>query len=116
MKYWMLVLIPVLALSIGCGKPTIMGSPIDKAKLEQIVPGTTTDSKLQEVFGQPFKTETVAGDMTKYTYTYFEEYPRVFRKNKVTKQTLEVYTKGGMVQKYDLKNEGVGDVSAADTK
>jgi hypothetical protein len=115
MKYWMLVLIPVVALSIGCA-PTIMGTPIDRAKLAQIVPGTTTDAKVMEVFGQPFKTETVAGDTTKYTYTYFEEYFRFFRKNKVNKQTLDVYTQRGMVQKYDLKNEGIGDVSAADQK
>ena len=115
MKYWMLVLIPVIALSVGCA-PTIMGTPIDKAKLDQLVPGSTTDAKVTEILGEPFKKEMVAGDMTKYTYTYFEEYPRVFRKNKVGKQTLEVYTKGGMVQKYDLKNEGVGDVSAAGQK
>ena len=116
MKYWMLVLIPVLALSIGCGKPYITGTPIDKAKLEQIVPGTTPEAKVMEVFGAPFKQEMVGGGMTKYTYTYFEEYPRIFRKNKVNKQTLDVYTQGGMVQKYDLKNEGIGDVSAADQK
>ena len=115
MKYWMLVLIPVVALSIGCA-PTIMGTPIDRAKLDQIVPGTTTDAKVMEVFGEPFKKEMVAGNMTKYTYTYFEEYPRIFRKNKVNKQTLDVYTQGGMVQKYDLKNEGIGDVAAADQK
>ena len=60
MKYWMLVLIPVVALSIGCA-PTIMGTPIDRAKLDQIVPGTTTDAKVMEVFGQPFKKEMVAG-------------------------------------------------------
>ena len=116
MKYWMLVLIPVMAFSIGCGKPTIMGTPIDRAKLEQIVPGTTTDAKVMEVFGQPFKKEMVAGDMTKYTYTYFENQPRFWSKNKVNKQTLDVYTKGGLVQKYDLKNEGIDNVSAADQK
>ena len=113
MKYWMLILIPVVALSIGCA-PNIMGTPIDRSKLDQIVPGTTTDAKVMEVFGEPFKKEMVAGDMTKYTYTYFEEYFRVFRKNKVNKQTLYVYTQGGMVQKYDFKNEGIGNVSAPD--
>ena len=113
MKYWMLVLIPVLALSIGCGKPYVMGTPIDKAKLEQITPGTTPDDKLMQVFGEPFKKEMVAGDMTKYTYTYYKDEPRFWSKNKVTKQTLEVYTKGGMIQKYDLKNEGIDNVSGS---
>jgi hypothetical protein len=116
MKYWMLVLIPVMALSIGCGKPNIMGTPLDQAKMEQMVPGATPEAKVVEVFGAPFKTEMVAGGATKYTYTYYEEHPRIFRKNKVYKQTLELYTQGGMVQKYDLKNEGIDKVSAADQK
>jgi hypothetical protein len=114
MKYWMLVLIPVMALSLGCGKPTMMGTPIDKAKLEQVVPGTTTDAKVMEIFGEPFKKEMVAGNMTKYTYTYFKDQPRFWSKNVRTKQILELYTQGGVVQKYDLKNEGIDKVSAAD--
>jgi outer membrane protein assembly factor BamE (lipoprotein component of BamABCDE complex) len=116
MKYWLLVLVPVMAFTLGCGKPSIMGTPIDKAKLEQMVPGTTKEEKVTEVFGQPFKTEMVEGGMTKYIYTYYEEYPRIFRKNKVNKQTLELYTRGGLVQKYDLKNEGVDNVTATDKK
>jgi hypothetical protein len=116
MKYWMLVLIPVMAFTLGCGKPNIMGTPIDKAKLEQVVPGATTDAKVMEIFGEPFKKEMVAGGATKYIYTYYEEHPRIIRKNKVYKQTLELYTQGGMVQKYDLKNEGIDKVTAADQK
>ncbi len=116
MKYWMFVLVAVLALSIGCAKPYMSGTPIDRAKLEQIVPGTTTDAKVTEIFGEPFKKEMISGDMTKYTYTSFMDQPRFWYKNKVTKQTLEVYTRGGMVEKYDLKKEGVDDVSTADTK
>jgi SmpA / OmlA family len=108
MKFWMLLLIPVIAFSIGCA-PTIMGTPIDKAKLEQLVPGTTPEAKVTELFGQPFKKEMVSGDMTKYTYTYYEEHPRIFRKNVQTKQILDVYTQGGVVLKYDLRKEGIGD-------
>jgi outer membrane protein assembly factor BamE (lipoprotein component of BamABCDE complex) len=114
MKYWMLVLIPVMALSIGCGKSYQMGTPIDKAKLDQIVPGTTTDAKVMEIFGEPFKKEMVAGDMTKYTYTYFEDQPRFWSKNRNLKQTMELYTQGGVVQKYDLKNEGINRVTEID--
>jgi hypothetical protein len=108
MKFWMLLLIPVIALSIGCA-PTIMGTPIDKAKLEQLVPGTTPEAKVTDLFGQPFKKEMVSGDMTKYTYTYYEERPRIFRKNVQIKQILDVYTQGGTVLKYDLRKEGVAD-------
>ncbi len=113
MKYWMLVLIPVLALSIGCGVPYVTGTPIEKGKLEQIVPGQSPEGKVTQVFGEPFKKEMVAGDMTKYTYTYFKEEPRFWSKNKITKQTLEVYTKNGIVQKYDLKDEGIAHVKEA---
>ena len=112
MKYWVLVLVAVMALSLGCGKPYMSGTPIDKAKLGQIVPGTTPEAKVTEIFGQPFKKEMVEGDMTKYTYTYFEDQPRFWMKNKRIKQTLDIYTRGGMVQKYDLKNEGVEAAAA----
>ena len=109
MKYWVLVLVPVIAFSIGCGKPIIMGTPIDKANLEQLVPGTTPEKKVTELFGQPFKKEMVSGDMAKYTYTYYEEHPRIFIEDVQTKQLLEVYTQGGVVQKYILRKEGVQD-------
>jgi outer membrane protein assembly factor BamE (lipoprotein component of BamABCDE complex) len=105
----MILLIPVIAFSIGCGKPIIQGTPIDKAKLEQIVPGTTSEAKVTELFGQPFKTEMVSGGVTKKTYSYFEEHPRIFRKNVQIKHILDVYSQGGVVQKYDLKKEGVED-------
>ncbi len=109
MKFWMLLLIPVIAFSIGCGKPIMMGTPIDKAKLDQLVPGKTPEAKVTELFGQPFKKEMVSGDMTKYTYGYYEETPRIFRKNVQSKQILDVYTQGGTVLKYDLRKEGIGD-------
>jgi outer membrane protein assembly factor BamE (lipoprotein component of BamABCDE complex) len=106
MKFWMLLLIPVIAFSIGCGKPYTVGTPIEKAQLDQIVPGTS-EGKVTEVLGQPLKKEKVSADTTKYTYSYFEENPRVWTKYIVIKHTLEVYAKGGMVQRYDLKKENV---------
>ncbi len=105
MKFWMLLLIPVIAFSIGCA-PVYMGTPIDQAKVDQIGPGTP-EGKVTEVLGEPFKKEAVSADTTKYTYTYYEENPRIFRKNIQTKHILEVYTKGGKVEKYDLKKESI---------
>lgn len=110
MKFWMLLLIPVIAFSIGCS-PTVIGTPIGKDKLDQIVPGTP-EGKVTEVFGQPFKKEMVSGDTTKYVYTYYEEQPRIFRKNIQIKHTLEVYAKGGMVEKYDMKKESISAANA----
>lgn len=114
MKYWMFVLIPIIAFSIGCGKPLYIGTPIEKSKLEQIIPGTTPESKVVELFGKPFKTEATPDGMTKHVFTYYEEQPRTWTKNVQIKQTLDVYTKGGIVQKYDLKKEGIDSVTKAD--
>ncbi len=107
MKYWMLVLVPVIAFSIGCGKPIMMGTPIDKAKLEQIVPGTTSEAKVVELFGQPQKKEMMSGNINKLTYTYYEEQPRFWTKNVQIKHILDVYTQGGVVQKYEMRKEGI---------
>ncbi len=109
MKFWMLLLIPIMAFSIGCGKPIIMGTPIDKAKVDQIVPGTTSEAQVKQIFGPPDKTEMVSGDVTKHTYSYYEEHPRIIRKDVQIKHVLDVYTQKGVVQKYDLRREGVED-------
>ena len=109
MRYLMFLLIPVIAFSIGCGKPYIVGTPIEKAKVDQIVPGTTKEDKVVEMFGQPMKKEkTPTGEM-KYIYGYYEEYPKFWTKNIRHKTTLEIFTKDGVVQKYDLKREGVDE-------
>jgi len=106
MRFWMVLLIPVIAFSIGCAKPVIMGTPIDKAKVEQIVPGVTPEAKVVELLGPPSKTEMVSG-MTKHTYSYYEEQPRIWTKNVQIKHVLDVYTQGGVVRKYDMRKEGI---------
>ncbi len=111
MKYLMLLLVPVIAFSIGCGKPYMVGTPVEKAKVDQIIPGTTQEDKIVEMFGQPAKKETTGAGEMKYVYNYFYEEPRFWTKNLVRKTTLEIITKGGVVQKYDLKKEGVESVS-----
>jgi outer membrane protein assembly factor BamE (lipoprotein component of BamABCDE complex) len=68
MKYLLLLLIPVMAFSIGCGMPYKVGTPVDKAKVDQIIPGTTSEDKVVEMLGQPAKKETVGEDQTKYVY------------------------------------------------
>jgi len=57
MKYVLVVLISVIALSTGCGKPYVVGTPLEKAKVDQIVPGTTPEDKVVEMLGQPEKKE-----------------------------------------------------------
>ncbi len=107
MKYLMILLVPVIAFSLGCAKPYMVGTPIDKAKVDQLVPGTTTESKVTELFGQPEKKESMSSGQTKYVYSYYEEIPKIFTKNIQHKTILEILTGGGVVQKYDLKREAI---------
>jgi outer membrane protein assembly factor BamE (lipoprotein component of BamABCDE complex) len=110
-KYLLFLLIPVIAVAIGCGKPYFVGTPIEKSKVDQVVPGTTGEGKIVEMFGQPSKKETLETGETKYTYSYFEEHPNFWSKNVIHKSTLEIFAKNGVVQKYDFKKEGVDSVS-----
>jgi outer membrane protein assembly factor BamE (lipoprotein component of BamABCDE complex) len=112
-KYLLFALIPVIALAIGCGKPYFIGTPIDKSKVDQIVPGTTTEAKLIEMFGQPASKDTVAGEI-RYTYSHYENHPKFWMKDVVYKSTLQVFAKNGVVQRYDFRKEGVD--SAGGTK
>ena len=111
MKYLLLMLIPVIAFSIGCGKPYVVGTPLDKAKLDQIIPGATSEDKVVEILGQPAMKETVGAGQMKSVYNYFSVEPRFWTKDVERKNTLEVFTKDGVVQRYEMKREGVNSVS-----
>ena len=111
MKYLMILLALVIAFSLGCAKPYMVGTPIDRAKLDQLVPGTTPESKVTELFGQPQKKEQMGMGQTKYVYSYYEEIPKFWTKNIQRKTILEVLTQGGVVQKYDLKREAIDSVA-----
>lgn len=112
-KYLLFALIPVIALAVGCGKPYFIGTPIDKSKVDQIQPGTTSEAKLTEMFGQPASKDNVAGE-TRYTYSYYESHPKFWSKDVVYKSTLQIFAKNGVVQRYDFRREGVD--SARETR
>ena len=111
MKYLLLLLIPVIAFSVGCAKPYAVGTPLDRAKVDQIIPGTTSEDKVVQILGQPAKKETVGAGQMKYVYNYFSVEPRFWTKDIERKTTLEVYTQNGVVQRYEFKREGVDLVS-----
>jgi len=111
MRYLMLILIPLMAVSLGCSQSYMVGTPVQKAQVDQIVPGTTPESKVVEMFGQPEKREMTSSGETKYVYSYFEETPRFWMKDAVRKNILEVYSKNGVVERYDFRREGVNSVS-----
>ena len=111
MKYLLLLLIPVMVFSIGCGKPYMVGTPLDRAKVDQIIPGNTSEDKVVEMLGQPAKKETVGEGQMKYVYNYFSVEPKFWRKDVERKTSLEVFTKNGVVQRYELKREGVDSIN-----
>ena len=111
MKYLLVLLIPVIAFSIGCGKPYVVGTPLDKAKLDQIIPGVTSEDKVVEILGQPAMKESVGAGQMKSVYNYFSVEPNFWAKDDEQKNTLEVFTKDGVVQRYEMKRERVGSVS-----
>ena len=111
MKYLLLLLVPVIAFSIGCGKPYMVGTPLDKAKVDQIIPGTTSEAKVVEMLGQPAKKETVEEGQMKYVYNYFSVEPKFWTKDVEHKTALEVLTQNGVVQRYDFKREGVDSIN-----
>ena len=111
MKYLWFLLIPVMAFSIGCGKSYMVGTPLDRAKVDQIIPGTTSEDKVVEMLGQPAKKETVGAGQMKYVYNYFSIEPRFWTKDVERKTSLEVLTQNGVVQRYDFKREGIDSVN-----
>jgi outer membrane protein assembly factor BamE (lipoprotein component of BamABCDE complex) len=112
MKYLMLLLVAVISLSFGCAKPYIVGTPIEKAKVDQIVPGTTPEAKIMEMFGNPEKKEMMGAGQMKYVYNYYYLEPRFWTKDVTEKTSLEVLTKNGVVVKYDMKKETIDPASA----
>jgi outer membrane protein assembly factor BamE (lipoprotein component of BamABCDE complex) len=111
MRYLILLLIPVIAFSIGCS-PYVVGTPIEKAKVVQIVPGITDEAKIMDMFGSPEKKETMGAGEMKYVYSYFYQEPRFWTKDIQHKTTLEVFIKDGVVQKYDYKKQGIDPESS----
>ncbi len=107
MKWFVLVLIAVIAFSFGCAKPYTLGVPIERAKVDQIVPGTTPELKVIEIFGPPEKKEATKGGGIKYVYNSFKDDPRVWSKSIQRKSILELYIREGIVQGYELKSESI---------
>ncbi len=109
MRVLVLCLISAMVFSIGCaGTPVTRGTPIESAKIEQLVPGTTNEGKVVEMFGNPAAKQPMDGGKVKYIYTYYQDVPKIWRKNIQQKSVLEVYLQDGIVQGYDLKRDGIG--------
>ena len=110
MRYVVILLVLLLGLTFSCATIT-QGRPIDRAKMNQLIAGQTKVEKVVEVFGQPDQVEKLAAGEEKYIYRYYQEIPRIVRKNEITKEQLDIIVANGVVKKYDLAKEGVRPVS-----
>ena len=60
---------------VGCVSRHIIGTPINESKLNDIKIGVTTRTKVLELFGTPFKTESQGGGQS-LLYVYAESFVR----------------------------------------
>ncbi len=116
MRYIAIPLVVLMALTFGCAQMVVQGKPIDRAKMNQLVPGQTKTEKVVEVFGKPDSVEKIASGGEKYVYQYFQLRPRIFKVDEVVKERLDIIIKDNMVQRYDLSAEGVQEIPRETTQ
>ena len=116
MRYLAIAVVVLVALTFGCAEMVVQGKAIDRAKMDQLVPGQTETEKVVEVFGKPDSVEKMAGGGEKYVYQYFQLRPHIFRADEVVKQRLDITMQDNRVQGYDLTAEGIKDLPAESTK
>ncbi len=61
------LVIGLMVLIVGCGKPYVKGKPVDEAKIAQIQLGKSTTNQVVSLLGKPEKVEPVPGG-EKYIY------------------------------------------------
>jgi len=112
MRIASLIILLAFLISVGCATaPVVKGKPIDAAKRAQLVEGKTTLRDVTKLLGQPNYSEPLGGDRQKLVYEYYKEvYAGWYAPSSYDKQTLEVYVKKGIVEKYDFTREYRGKI------
>jgi len=116
MRYLAICVVALVALSFGCAEMVVQGRAIDRAKIDQLVPGQTESGKVVEMFGKPDSVEKMAGGGEKYVYQYYQLKPRLFRVDEVVKQRLDINIQDDRVQGYNLMAESTKDLPADKTQ
>lgn len=113
MKKITLVLI-IACITSGCvyRSTAHSGRDFDENKSSQIVAGKTTEGDLIRILGEPVKKDVMNDHDVKWVYEYVTSTAavRVFSvkpKVDVTKKTLEVLVRNGVVVNHALTNPGV---------
>ncbi len=90
---------------VGCVSRHIIGTPINESKLNDIKIGVTTKTKILELFGTPFKTES-QNDGQSLLYVYAESFVRttgVYNTRRDTADILNVLINSdGIVTDYSF--------------
>ena len=103
-------LVVLMALAFGCSEMVVKGRAIDRAKMNQLVPGKTETQKVVEVFGNPDSVEKMASGEEKYVYRYYQEIPHIFKLTEIVNERLDIILQDNKVQRYDLSAGGVQDI------
>jgi len=114
MRYLAIPVVLLVALTFGCGETVTKGRAIDRAKIDQLVPGKTGTDKVVEVFGKPDSVEKMPAGGEKYVYQYYQLRPRIFRHDDVFKERLDITIQDNMVQRYEITAEGARKLDAGD--
>ncbi len=106
MRYMRIMIVFLLAFSVGCGSMMVEGKKIDSAKLKQLTPGASSARKVEQLFGKPEKIENLPTGEQMYVYWYDMIKEPWYTSEAVDKQRLEVTVKDGIVQSYRLRTQG----------
>jgi outer membrane protein assembly factor BamE (lipoprotein component of BamABCDE complex) len=107
MRIVSLLVILAFLFSAGClSAPIVKGKPFDAAKRGELVKGKTTMNDMTKILGQPSFVEPVSPGVQKFVYEYYKEVNNHwYAPPSYDKQTLEVFVKKGVVEKYDFTHE-----------
>ncbi len=113
MKYWAILLMVSMAVTMGCAQTYSVGKHFDMANVSQITPGATTADQLVSLLGKPEKVEPMGSGGEKYIYYYYQEKPAPgYRLADVEQQRLEVSMMNSVVQRVNLVQQRIDKPSA----
>ncbi len=97
------LLLLLLCFCFSCAPTIREGRMIDRAKLNQIVPGKTDTKTLVAILGNPDNATKGQAGQEKYVYHFYQSVPTHWYKlDRVDRQRLEVTITNGVVEKYQI--------------
>ena len=110
MRYLAIILIFAVGFKFGCASTTYEGRRIDPAKVQKLTAGETKVEQIEEMFGQPDRTEELSSGEFSYIYEYCRKNPEWYTIDDLDAQKLEIFLKEGVLQTYKFSEERKGAV------